>query len=296
MIEGLANGRLWLLRGLGAYLRHAPDHPGRWRLIDPAVRLAPALKAVTSPMVIRLRDGTRMEIDGSSQTGRMLYATGEYESETSRLIRSLLNPGDTMIDVGANIGYFSILGARCVGPSGGVLAFEPVPPVRERLQRNIKLNGLDNVTIHAEALSDRSGVIQLFTGPQNDTGLASLRPLPDSTTIHVTQSRLDDLWDPAAPIALVKIDVEGAELTALRGMRACLERYRPHVIVEITDEYLRAMGESASALVVYLLERGYSMYQITHRRLDPIAGPEDLGRCPGQFNALFTTDTDLAAH
>lgn len=280
--------RRLLLRGVGAYLRHAPDHPGRWRLIEPAVRLAPALKGVRHPFVIRVRDGFRMQIDGSSQTGRMLYATGEYESETSRLIQRLLQPGDTMIDVGANIGYFTLLASRAVGPTGRVVAFEPMEPVRERLLRNIALNGLTNVTVRDEALADASGESVFYAGPANDTGLASLRPLSDSAEVKVRRARFDDLWRTSDRIALIKIDVEGAEMAAIRGMTACLVRDAPDLILEVTDDYLRVMGSSADELVSHLRAQGYSMYRVAHERLVPIADSSALKSCPTQFNALFT--------
>lgn len=276
------------LRVIGAYLRHAPDHPGRWRLIDPAVRLAPALRAVTNPMVIRVREGFAMQIDGSSQTGRMLYATGEYESETSLLIQRLLRPGDTMLDVGANIGYFTILGARAAGVRGRVVAFEPMPQVRQRLERNIALNRVTNVVVRSEALSDTPGPSTFYAGPADDTGLASLRPLDGSTQVDVMRARFDDIWNPSDRVALVKIDVEGAEMAAIGGMTECLKRDAPHVILEVTDGYLRAMGSSADALVAHLLGFGYSAYRIAHGPLVPLRHAGDLNACPPQFNALFT--------
>jgi FkbM family methyltransferase len=279
--------RLFLLRCIGAYMRNVPDHPGRWRLIEPAVALAPALRALTQPIVIKVRDGFRLQIDGSSQTGRILYATGEYESETSRLVQRLLSPGQTMIDVGANIGYFTVVGARAVGPKGHVVAFEPVAAVREQLLRNVRLNHLANVTVREEALSARSGATVFFT-PEHDTGMATLRPLPTSAQVNVVQARLDDLWDSAQPIALIKIDVEGAEMAALEGMSECLYRHSPDLIVEVTDGYLRALGSSAALLAQFLTDRGYSMYWIDHDRLVPIPGLADLAGCPTQFNALFT--------
>jgi hypothetical protein len=104
----------------------------------------------------------------------------------------------------------------------------------------------------------------------------------------VTQARFDDLWKVDEPIALIKIDVEGAEMAALHGMSGCLARDEPDVILEVTDQYLRALGSSAESLVRFLADLGYSMYQIGANSLARIDRPADLTRCPPQFNALFT--------
>lgn len=283
--------QLTAVRALGTYLRHAPDHPGRWRLIAPAVALAPALRHTAASWVIDVREGFRIQVDGSSQTGRMLYATGEYESETTRIVKRLLRPGDTMIDVGANIGYFSLLGARTVGPRGHVVAFEPVTRVRQRLLHNLTLNDVANITVRDEALAASGGPAEFFTGPADDSGLASLRPLAASTRVSVMRARLDDLWETERPIALIKIDVEGAEMAALEGMAGCLSRDAPDLIVEVTDEYLRALGASAASLVAYLTNMGYSMYRIDHDG-PVLVGADGLEACPSQFNALFTKRPD----
>jgi FkbM family methyltransferase len=286
--------RLLALRGLGAYLRRVPEHRGRWRLIASAVALAPELRTLKTPRVIRSRDGLLLEVDGSSQTGRILFATGEYEPDTTRVIRGLLSPGQVMIDVGANIGYFSMVGARAVGAQGRVVAFEPAAGVRDALQKNLRLNAIGNVEVRDEALAARSGTIEFFTGPEHDTGLASLRELPGSARTLVKQVRFDEIWQSDKPVTLIKIDVEGAETAVLEGMERCLARDSPHLIVEVTDEYLRGMGSSAASLVTLLQRHGYSMFRIDADRLRPVASVERLIDCPSQFNALFTKAADVS--
>lgn len=280
--------QLLALRCIGAYLRHMPEHPGRWRLIEPAVALAPALRSVRATRVLRVREGFLVEVDGSSQTGRMLYATGEYEAATTRVMKRLLEPGQTMVDVGANIGYFTLVAAQAVGPQGHIIAFEPAPAVRERLRRNLELNRATTVVVRDEALAAAPGVVEFYSGPEDDTGLASLRALPSSRRTTVTQARFDDLRDPDRRIALIKMDVEGAEMAALEGMSGCLSRDSPDLIVEVTDEYLKGMGASAAALVAFLTGHGYSMYRIDHAGLVRLGGADALSKSPGQFNALFT--------
>jgi FkbM family methyltransferase len=278
-----------LLRTLAAYARHAPEHAGKWRLTNWAVRLSPQLKHAQRSRTIRVREGFRLIVDGKSQTGRIAYATGEYEPRSTRIMQTLLRSGDTVIDVGANIGYFAIVAAQTIGPAGHVYAFEPVPAVRESLIANLKLNGIANVTIQSEALSAASGDTEFYLGPREDTGLGSLRALPNGTSIPVRRIRFDDWWARRSRVGLVKIDVEGAELQVLEGMTECLARDQPDIIVEVTDEYLRSLGASAERLIVFLGGLGYHIYGIMEAGpLIPIEHASDLSRCPSQFNALCT--------
>ncbi len=280
--------KLWWLKTLAWYLRHAPDHPGRWRLVRYAVRLSSLLRRVPGARVITVRDGFRLRVDGSSQSARIVYVTGDYERDTVRVMRARLGPGDTMIDVGANIGYFTVSAARAVGPTGRVVAFEPAAATRQLLADNLRLNGLTNVTIRDEALAAARGEVPLYLGPQDDSGLASLRPLAGSSSTVVQQVPFDEIWNPADRVALVKIDVEGAELATLTGMSALLARDRPDIIVEVTDRYLRALGASAAALFEFLTVRDYDAVRIGGDELWPLRTLDDLAACPAQFNALFS--------
>jgi FkbM family methyltransferase len=273
-----------------------PDHPGRWRIALKAVEWSPLLRTLAKPVVVRLKDGTRLVVDGSSQTGRIAYATGEYEPRTTAIIKQRVLPGATVVDVGANIGFFSIVAARAAGPSGRVLAFEPVTGTRAALEQNVALNGLTNVVIRSQALAAETGVATFYRGPAEDTGLASLRALATGGTLHIQTCRFDDIYDHVSPVALVKIDVEGAELGVLQGMRATLARYMPDIVLEVTDTYLRALGASAAQLIDFLHALGYRIWLIPEDGpLRPIAGESDLEACPEQFNAFCSRDQAVVA-
>jgi len=271
--------------GLSAYLRHAPEHPGRWRLALLAVKWAPLLTGAGT-RIVRVKDGFRLNVDGASQTGRIAYALGEYEAETADRIRASLRQGDVMIDVGANIGYFTLVGAKTVGAAGRVVAFEPVPQVREQLAENVRLNGASNVEIRSDALSDVSGAVTFYLGPNSNTGLGSLRALTDGQTIEVNRVRFDDWWQPIAKVALVKIDVEGAELAVLRGMERCLARDRPDIVVEVTDAFLRALGDSAAGLFDFITSHGYRFFAIEEHGLREFTSTEQVTHYESQFNAF----------
>lgn len=239
------------------------------------------------PRTIRTRCGFAMRLDLRDWVDQFIYATGIYEEPTAHLIAQLLQPGSTFVDVGANIGFFSLLAARIVGEKGRVLAFEPGPSQRKRLLTNIALNGLKNLSVAEQALSDVSEYVTLHLGPPNHSGISSLRTIsPDLPSIIVQSLRLDDWWDETLPLHLVKLDVEGAEGKVLRGMASCIRRWRPDVVMEVTDEYLRQCGDSASDVCDWMRGHGYRMYMIDQCGIVPL--PSWSHELPGQFNAWFT--------
>lgn len=233
-----------------------------------------------------------MRVHMGDWLGTHVYLEGEYEPETTSVVRQLLRPGDTVLDVGANVGYYTLLAASLVGPAGKVYAFEPAPCTRQRLIDNIVLNRLTNVHVKAEAITDQQQTLTLFQGPEDHLGLSSLRPLDaTSATFEVRADTLDALLPADETVDFVKIDVEGAEGKVLAGMEPILDRCRPDLVIEIVDRYLRAMSSSAESLCSRLCGLGYRMYMISSDGLIPLqAWTSDL---PEEFNALFTIKEHL---
>lgn len=273
--------------------RHTPTERGRWRLAKVAASAARKLAAPRGERRLRTRHGFRMAVNLSDWLGRHLYAVGEYEAATTHVIGTLCEPGATVIDVGANAGYFTMLASQRVGNRGQVYAFEPVQINRLRVQENMLLNRTSNVTLRSEAASSRKGTTTFFTGPVDHRGLSSLRPLRNaSESFEVQTVRLDDFVPTDRRVSLVKIDVEGAEQHVLSGMLGIMRRDAPDVVLEVTDDFLQTMGHSALSLVGMMLAQGYRGYAIEHERLLPF----DFSNIPGkQFNALFTQRESLPA-
>ncbi|MCA1703376.1 MAG: FkbM family methyltransferase [Actinobacteria bacterium] len=180
-------------------------------------------------------------------------ADGTIEPEVQRALVAHLSAGDVFYDVGANLGFFSLLGARMVGPGGAIHAFEPVAENTAALRRSAQHNGFDSITVHELAVADESGPRKLLL--LDDASWARLdggKPLKEPTTERsVDAVALDDLVadGSAAPPTVVKIDVEGGEVAVLRGMTQILERYRPTLILELhgsqaapVPELLKAAG------------------------------------------------------
>jgi FkbM family methyltransferase len=229
-----------------------------------------------------------MELDLQDWIPQEIYLTGTFEPGCSNLLRAVLKPGDLFVDVGANIGYFTLLCSRLVGIGGRVLAVEPNPEIRAQLQRNLSRNGMRNVQVFDCALSEAEGEIPLFLGPPDNTGLSSFRAPRDSTgSIKVRTAQFDALFPPEqSRAAIVKINVEGAELRVLRGMRKYLARNRPDLIIELSPEYLQALEASVVELYDLLAGEGYRGYDIGLHELEAL--DRDELESLGQFNAFFT--------
>jgi len=270
-----------------AYLRNVPIKNGRWRLIK---FFLPKLRASGDKLgekIVRTHYGFLYNADLGDWLGQYVYLTGCYEPPTARVIATLLNPNDTFIDIGANSGFFTLLASHCVGSNGRVLAFEPVPSMRSRLQGNLSLNAAENVVIHDIALSNQAGEQLFHEGPTGHKGLSSLRSLTnEATTFSVKTMPLDDLLDDKFAVNLIKIDVEGAEQLVLNGMKQLLARQKPHIVIEVTDSYLAALGHNAVALCQSLCDLGYRMYRIDDEVLIPME--PDAAAKIAQYNALFT--------
>ena len=172
--------------------------------------------------------------------GSLAYALGLYEPEAMQSIRRLVNAGDCCIDVGANLGYYTISLANWVGPSGLVVAFEPFPGNFAILEKNVHLNRLQNVILEPSALSDCKGSLQLIYGAEEQfsatPSVGGYAVEGDRVSITVPTRRLDDYVAGLGKAPdFIKIDVEGAELAVLEGARRTLAAVRPTLLVEIHD-------------------------------------------------------------
>ena len=187
-------------------------------------------------------------------------ALGTYEKQELEYVVSHLSPGDTFLDVGAHVGYFTLPAAKAVGPGGRVIAFEPSPASVRLIRENAKLNGFGWITVCEAAASDHDGPELLFRSPKSPMWNRLVRfPVRDGMdTIAISAKTIDSTLAECGwpPIAGMKVDVEGAELDVLRGSTSCLDRNpRAFVIVEMQG---RARLEGSLAVLHLLEDQGYS--------------------------------------
>ena len=182
-----------------------------------------------------------------------LIVRGTLEPPVQEALRRLLAPGDVFYDIGANVGFFTLVGARLVGPSGRVVAFEPVPWCASAVGRNIELNAFDHAQIRAEAVGaqDASGRL-LVVGEASWSHLESTGRHADvREEIDVRVVSIDSLVGRGEipPPDVLKIDTEGAELQAIEGARATIAEHRPAIVCELHD--------TNAAFVALMDELGY---------------------------------------
>ena len=279
----------WPFALLRRYARLAPTERGGFRLARLARGLVPRQKWRG---VFATGSGVRLDLDLATYPD-VAMAAGVYELDTQRLLRHLLRPGMHFVDGGANIGFFTCRAAQLVGPTGRVDAFEPDPQNNARLEANLARNGLaDRVKVHPLALAERSARLTFHrpaAGSRRNHGESGRFPRPGEQTemFEVESVRLDAALDRVPD--LVKLDLEGSELFALKGATAWFTSDRPPIwLVEHNLGADRAAGHRGGDAWRALLERcpGYQCWFVA-TWLRPISSPEELDAFPRQGNLLF---------
>jgi FkbM family methyltransferase len=177
--------------------------------------------------------GARINLGGSY----LQYLTGDVEPEIQSTLARLLQPGQVVYDVGANIGFFTIICARLVGSAGRVYAFEPMPDSAATLRHNVALNSLDNTIVVEKAASSATGKATLLISEWSAFHALKAQGIspPEEARgeIEVQTVTLDDFASRNVAPDVVKIDVEGAELEVIHGMSALLASARPLIVCEL---------------------------------------------------------------
>jgi FkbM family methyltransferase len=221
-----------------------------------------------------------MRLDLSEWAQRRTFFLGRYyELHLQLLLAELLQPGDRVLDVGANVGMITLCASALVGAAGRVESFEPNPQCVTRLAEHVSLNDIRNVVVHPVALGSEAGRLKLRlctsrATPSRHSGTGTLTPVSESVDdvivaeYEVEVARGDDLIGayPHHPVALVKLDVEGFELNALKGLRETLVQWSPAVVTEYMEEHLSRAGTSRAELRAWMGALGYEPFAFYTRR------------------------------
>ena len=192
----------------------------------------------------------------------LFLGSHDYEIYETRLALGLARPGDVAVDVGAMIGYYTMIFAHRVGSTGRVYAFEPDPENFALLQENIRMNEYEHVSARQAIVGDETGRAKFFPAPQEYKGDARAYAHGDRGGIEVDVVRLDDVVE--GPVDLVKVDVQGYEAHVLRGMGALIERSpQLTMLFEFTPVSLKEAGSDPKQVLDDLRGHGFRLFEIS---------------------------------
>jgi FkbM family methyltransferase len=213
--------------------------------------------------------GYEMLLDLSQWSNRATYFLGRlYDLPTQLAMKSMLQTGDTFVDIGANEGHISLLGSSLVGTTGKVIAFEPNPAPRSVFQSMIDRNRIKNIELIPIGLSDSDDKL-ILSAPKINSGEGSFgrsnypENLIDAVTCEVRRG--DDRLAGETP-GFIKIDVEGFELRVLRGLEKTISRHKPPIIMEMIASHLANADTKVDDVVTFMTGLGYEPFQIGLRR------------------------------
>ena len=237
---------------------------GQW-----LTRLRPLELALLMKKLLRVQrlateaQGIKLWVDPASNFGIRILREDNYEAGLSAAFSELLKPGDTFVDVGANEGWFSLLAAKLVGPSGRVLACEPQERLWPVIAKNIALNRLSNIRLLPFACSDCAGKHNMHLYPSLNSGSSHMggaaRRWEKTQTVETLP--LSEILDSLGgrPVNLLKIDVEGFEHKVLLGAGECIGREIRAIVVETHAAQLGQVGTNEQQIKALLAAKGYTM-------------------------------------
>jgi len=200
-----------------------------------------------------------------------LIIDGIWEKKETEIIKNEIKEGDVVLDVGANIGYFTLIFAKLVGPQGKVFAFEPEPNDFNLLKKNVEVNGYRNVVIKRKAATEINGKIKLYLS-KNNSGQHRIYESKEVSKnfVSVDKIKLDDYFKNLPcfeKISFVKMDIEGSEIGALNGMTSILSKNKNlKILIEYSPIQIRDYGAEPKALLDILKKNDFNFYLIDSKK------------------------------
>ncbi len=244
------------LAGRGLGLARIPGVDAAWRKIYALLR--------PDDIVLVDAQGSRMYVKpDDSGISSAIFSLGVWEPQETALFHSLIKPGMTVLDVGANMGYYTLIAAKLVGDKGHSYAFEPDPDNYRLIVKSVQVNGYRNVTVFNKAVADEFGRVKLYLESTNWGHSLSAQNINDPAgAVEVETVTLDGLYalgKLGSKIDFIKLDVQGAEGLVVKGARKVLLEHQPTVVMELEPARLRNMGSDALDLLCWFEAAGYSI-------------------------------------
>jgi len=260
------------------YARRVPYHPYKQQI---SKRLRESCQIALTGEYMETRGGLRWAMDAGDYTQQDLFWSGAKDVAEIREALRCMPTGGVMFDLGANFGYYAITIASALQGDCQIYAFEPNPRTMQRFTRNVSLNGSRGLHLLEMGISEAPGYALVVETPAH-SGAAYLR---ETSTSGVTVTSLDRFCEQnhIHRLDFIKMDIEGAELRALRGGVETFKRFGPAMLIELNPVTSEREGYTVRELVVFLEDLGYAIYHVSdHTRITR----DRLPKCGYFMNAI----------
>jgi FkbM family methyltransferase len=251
------------------YTFYSPLRKGKYRLSAASLRLA---KKLPRQVLAKTTDGRKLKVNFDNHFAHFVYFIGEYETAITETIKKIVEPGDVCLDIGANIGWYTTLLQTLVGPGGAVHSFEPVPPTFTVLEENVRSNmNSEAVLLNNFALGETEGEVTLHIFKNRSDGHASIADFGETefveypTLLKTLDSYLE--FNEIGHVKFVKIDIEGSELSMLRGADRLFRQTPPPIFeIEMARDTTSQFGYLPDDLIKYMKEQSdFEFYAIDEK-------------------------------
>lgn len=233
--------------------------------------------------------GIEMETEGAARSAPFeILNFGRYEPEDESMTYLLVQNGDTILDIGANIGWYTINLAKRF-PNSKIYSFEPIPPTFELLTKNVQRNKLDNVTLIHSGLSDKEEKKDLyyFRGGSSVASIVNFVNNPNAQKVTCKFNTIDRLVSELniSSVNFIKCDVEGSELLVLSGAKVTIEKFKPIILLEVYEGQCQMCGYTAMDLINLLKSWGYEYFEANNNQLKRVESVRAVDN--GRYNYFF---------
>jgi len=252
------------------YIRYFPFELGKWFLWERYVRF---YKNLTYTYTTTDKNKIKFKIKLPDTIQSYIYIFGIWEPVITNYFKKAIKPGDTVIDIGANIGYYSLLSSKLVGSKGKVFSIEASPSIYTELLNNIKLNKQTNINTYNAAVYNKQENLVLYKADKENIGASSLfernkyKYTEEST---ISANTLDKIIPPKSikNARLIKVDIEGAEWFLVDGIKELIKETNADWLIEISPTDIKSTGGSVIEIKSIFFKSGYKAY-IIDNKYDP---------------------------
>lgn len=211
-------------------------------------------------------DGINFNIFTNTDNGTVdeeIILHGVYEPFFLSVIKKHLSPGDTFVDIGANIGQHSLFASQVIGTSGQVISFEPIPRIYEQFKKSVDINNFENIDVYNLGCGSKEEELEIFSAEGNIGASSIVDSSRNTSKEKIKLAAADSILTKYGKVSFIKIDVEGYEYFALQGLENTIEKYKPKMLIEYSPYYYNLFDKThGQKIIEFLVRNDYVLYNL----------------------------------